>query len=192
MKICRGILIAGLAPVVAAQANAHCVVGARFFPATLTIDDPCVADELALPTIASFKNGDDPSTREIDISAEFSKRISDKFGISIGTDWTQLSPAGASRVNGFQNLQRYRGGRHRSNALLSRRPVSGQHWQAALRHQRDAREIAARQLTCVQSGSSAAPPPLLCSAASPPRMPFSTRPRRESAAPFARRRAKSR
>jgi hypothetical protein len=59
--------------------------------------------------------------REIDISAEFSKRISDKFGISIGTDWTQLSPAGASRVNGFQNLQRYRGGRHRSNALLSRR-----------------------------------------------------------------------
>jgi hypothetical protein len=105
MKACHGVLIAALALVVAAQANAHCVVGARFFPATLTIDDPCVADELALPTIASFKNGDDPSTRELDISAEFSKRITDKFGISIGTDWTQLSPAGASRVNGFQNLE---------------------------------------------------------------------------------------
>ncbi len=105
MKPCHGVLIAGLALAVAAQANAHCVVGARFFPATLTIDDPCVADELALPTIASFKNGDDPSTRELDISAEFSKRITDKFGISIGTDWTQLSPAGASRVNGFQNLE---------------------------------------------------------------------------------------
>ena len=105
MKACHGALIAGLALVVAVQANAHCVVGARFFPATLTIDDPCVADELALPTIASFKNGDDPSTRELDISAEFSKRITDKFGISIGTDWTQLSPAGASRVNGFQNLE---------------------------------------------------------------------------------------
>jgi hypothetical protein len=105
MKTCHGILIVGLALLVAAEANAHCVVGARFFPATLTIDDPCVADELALPTIASFKNGDDPSTREIDISAEFSKRITDKFGISIGTDWTQLSPAGASRLNGFQNLE---------------------------------------------------------------------------------------
>lgn len=105
MKACHGALIAGLALVVAVQANAHCVVGARFFPATLTIDDPCVADELALPTIASFKNGDDPSTRELDILAEFSKRITDKFGISIGTDWTQLSPAGASRVNGFQNLE---------------------------------------------------------------------------------------
>ncbi len=91
--------------VACAQANAHCVVGARFFPATLTIDDPCVADELAFPTLASFKNGDDPSTRQFDVSAEFSKRITDKFGFSIGTAWTQLSPAGASRVSGFQNLE---------------------------------------------------------------------------------------
>ena len=41
-------------------ASAHCVVGARFFPATLSVDDPCVAEELSLPTVASFKNGDDP------------------------------------------------------------------------------------------------------------------------------------
>lgn len=99
------ILIGGLALMAFAQANAHCVVGARFFPATLTIDDPCVADELAFPTIAGFKNGDAPSTRQLDISAEFSKRITDTFGISIGTAWSQLSPAGASRVDGFQNLE---------------------------------------------------------------------------------------
>jgi hypothetical protein len=105
MKTCYRVLIVGLALVVVAEANAHCVVGARFFPATLTIDDPCVADELALPTIASFKNGDDPSTRELDISAEFSKRITDTFGISIGTAWSQLSPAGDSRLHGFQNLE---------------------------------------------------------------------------------------
>jgi hypothetical protein len=104
MKTCQSVLIAGLALVAATEANAHCVVGARFFPATLTVDDPCVADELAFPTIASFKNGDDPSTRELDISAEFSKRITENLGISIGTAWTQLSPSGASRVNGFQNL----------------------------------------------------------------------------------------
>jgi hypothetical protein len=105
MKTARIVLIAGLTLAAITEATAHCVVGARFFPATLTIDDPCVADELALPTIASFKNGDDPSTRELDISAEFSKRITDSFGISIGTAWTQLSPAGASRLNGFQNLE---------------------------------------------------------------------------------------
>jgi hypothetical protein len=105
MKTLRGVVMAGLALAAVAEANAHCVVGARFFPATLGVDDPCVADELSFPTIASFKNGDDPSTRELDIAAEFSKRITDRFGISIGSAWTQLSPAGAPRVDGFQNLE---------------------------------------------------------------------------------------
>jgi hypothetical protein len=105
MKTCHSVLIAGLALSAVTEASAHCVVGARFFPATLSVDDPCVADELSLPTIASFKNGDDPSTRQLDIAAEFSKRITDKFGISIGTAWTQLSPAGEARVDGFQNLE---------------------------------------------------------------------------------------
>ena len=105
MKTCQGVLMAGLASLAFTEADAHCVVGARFFPATLSVDDPCVADELSLPTIAGFKNGDDPSTRELDIAAEFSKRITDKFGISLATAWTQLSPSGASRVDGFQNLE---------------------------------------------------------------------------------------
>src|SRR5437660_13801 len=30
----------------ASTASAHCYVGGRFLPATLAIDDPCVADEL--------------------------------------------------------------------------------------------------------------------------------------------------
>ena len=40
------------------HASAHCFVGPRFFPATLTIDDPCVADEMSLPTVDWFKTGD--------------------------------------------------------------------------------------------------------------------------------------
>ena len=34
------------------EADAHEVVGNRFFPATLTIDDPGVNDELAIPTVS--------------------------------------------------------------------------------------------------------------------------------------------
>jgi hypothetical protein len=105
MKHSYRILMAGFALVACTQAGAHCVVGARFFPATLSIDDPCVADEFSFPTIASFKNGDDPSTRELDIATEFSKRITDQFGVSIATAWTQLSPSGESRQQGFQNLE---------------------------------------------------------------------------------------
>ena len=99
------VFLAGLALFAISDAHAHCVVGARFFPATLSVDDPCVADELSFPTVAGFKNGDDPSTPQLDIAAEFSKRMTDSFGISIGTGWTQLSPSGASRVDGFQNLE---------------------------------------------------------------------------------------
>src|SRR5262245_25406887 len=88
------------------QAAAHCFVGARFFPATLAIDDPCVADELSLPTVARFNTGDDPSARQTDVSFEYSKRITDTFGVSIGRSWTHLSmPAGLRDVSGFQNWE---------------------------------------------------------------------------------------
>ena len=39
------------------DAFAHCFVGARFLPATLATDDPCVADEMSLPTVAWLKRG---------------------------------------------------------------------------------------------------------------------------------------
>ena len=71
-------------------ASAHCIVGNRFFPATLNVDDPCVADELSIPTIAGFKNGDDPSARELDISGEYSKTITENFGVSFEEAWIHL------------------------------------------------------------------------------------------------------
>jgi hypothetical protein len=86
-------------------ALAHCFVGNRFFPATLNVDDPCVADELSLPTISRFRNGDDPSARELDISGEFSKRITESFGISVGSNWAHTRPPGGPTVRGFENLE---------------------------------------------------------------------------------------
>jgi hypothetical protein len=86
-------------------ASAHCFVGARFLPATLNVDDPCVADELSLPTVSRFRNGDDPSARQTDISSEISKRITDTFGVSFGTTWTHLRPPGGPSVSGFQNIE---------------------------------------------------------------------------------------
>jgi hypothetical protein len=90
------LLSAGLLP---QNANAHGFAGDRFFPATIVVDDPAVADELSLPTVAAFKNGD--NSYETDISAELSKRITEHFGVSISPDWTHLSRGG----NGFQNLE---------------------------------------------------------------------------------------
>ena len=66
----------------------HGFAGARFFPATLSTDDPFVADELSLPTVSTIRTPDDGGTRETDISVEIAKRITPQFGIAIGeTEW---------------------------------------------------------------------------------------------------------
>ncbi len=87
------------------SAFAHCFVGARFFPATLATDDPCVADEMSLPTVAWSKTGDVPPAKELDISGEISKRITEDFGISIGDGWTQIRQPGSATISGFGNLE---------------------------------------------------------------------------------------
>jgi hypothetical protein len=86
------------------NAFAHCFVGNRFFPATLNVDDPCVADEASLPTVAAFPNGDDPSAHEVDISGEISKRITETFGVSLGETWIHLKQPGGETAQGFANL----------------------------------------------------------------------------------------
>ena len=88
--------------------NAHEIVGNRFFPATLTIDDPGVNDELSLPTVSNFKTGDEPSFRQRDFSGEYSKRITEAFAISIGATHSSLAaPGGLTGMGaqGFQNLE---------------------------------------------------------------------------------------
>jgi len=89
----------------ASNAFAHCFVGARFFPATLATDDPCVADELSLPTVSWMKTGDIPPAGQLDISGELSKRITEDFGISIGDNWSQIRQPGGPTQAGFGNLE---------------------------------------------------------------------------------------
>jgi hypothetical protein len=87
----------------AAPAVAHGIVGDRFFPATLVTDDPAVADELSLPTVDTLKTPDDPPNREVDITGEWSKRFTDRFGVSFDGGWTDLKTPSAD-ISGFQNL----------------------------------------------------------------------------------------
>ncbi len=89
-------------------AAAHEIAGNRFFPATLAIDDPGVNDELAMPTISMSKSGDEPPIKELDISGEYAKRLTEALAISVAPAWTHLySPGGptGSGASGFQNLE---------------------------------------------------------------------------------------
>src|ERR1700730_3841895 len=89
-----------------AGALAHGFAGSRFFPATITIDDPFVADELSLPTVSNQKTGTDPSVVQTDTRCELSKPITSDFGFSIGYAWSHLDQAGPPHnPNGFHNLE---------------------------------------------------------------------------------------
>jgi len=88
-------------------ASAHGFAGKRFFPATLATDDPFVADELSLPTIAYSKqpaSEESPATRETDFSIDVSKRVTENFGIGFGATYKWLRPAEGETQRGFDNL----------------------------------------------------------------------------------------
>jgi hypothetical protein len=81
----------------ASAASAHGVIGDRFFPATITTDDPFAADELALPTVTTFNH-------ETDIDMEYSKSILPGFAVSVGLSHIDSDPPGGPKTSGWDNV----------------------------------------------------------------------------------------
>jgi len=78
-------------------AQAHGVVGDRFFPATISSDDPFAADELALPTISVFNH-------ETDYDFEFSKSILPGFAVEFDDGYVEERSSAGRSVREFDNL----------------------------------------------------------------------------------------
>jgi hypothetical protein len=93
----------------AGAATAHGVAGKRFFPATLATDDPFVAEELSLPTIATLRRNpseESPSaTRETEFSFDYAKRITPDLGFSVGQAFRHVAPKSGDSEIGFGNLE---------------------------------------------------------------------------------------
>ena len=85
--------------------QAHGFAGPRFFPATLTTDDPFVADELSLPTLQTFHTPDNGGTREFDVSIDLAKTITPYLDIEIGQDEVNLFPHDGHHKTGLGNLE---------------------------------------------------------------------------------------
>ena len=103
LLLSRGALLAVLT-LIPHAARAHGFAGQRFFPATLTTDDPFVADEMSLPTLQTFHTPDSGGTREFDVSVDIAKRITPYLDIEIGIDEVNLFPHAGSTRAGFSNL----------------------------------------------------------------------------------------
>ena len=79
-------------------ADAHGVVGDRFFPATIASDDPFAADELALPTI-SLGNHDE------DYDFEYTKTIFPQVAVSFEGGVVNAHPPGGPNASGWDNFE---------------------------------------------------------------------------------------
>ena len=103
----KGLLLtAAVACVIAPQTlHAHGFAGQRFFPATLTTDDPFVADELSLPTLQTFHTLDSGGTREFDVSIDLAKTITPYLDVEIGQDEVNLFPRAGHTKTGLSNLE---------------------------------------------------------------------------------------
>ncbi len=96
------LILLAIALALADRASGHGFAGARFFPATLTTEDPFVNDELSLPTVSTIKTAEG---RETAIAADIAKRITPNLGIELGEEFIDLNPNGENEVSGFGNLE---------------------------------------------------------------------------------------
>ena len=100
----RRAVAAGCLALPCLNAHAHTIVGDRVFPATLTIDDPGVNDELALPTFSYLRqpNGDGTFNQSYTIGGEIQKTITADLSISVGSEGVtfQRNP----HTTGFANV----------------------------------------------------------------------------------------
>jgi len=87
-------------------ALAHAVCGNRVFPATLTMDDPGVGNELSLPTIQYLPipaTGGNPAGHSVDYGFEWDKTITEDLGVAINDDYF-TQHGGAQNLHGWNNL----------------------------------------------------------------------------------------
>jgi hypothetical protein len=84
------------------SAEAHGIAGNRYFPGTLTFDDPAVADELILPNFSSLAhaNGNGNVVDNI-FAGAFTRLLTDKLAVSVDSSWVQRNRTSLPQQAGF-------------------------------------------------------------------------------------------
>jgi len=95
------LIVALAAPPLSQTAYAHGIAGNRFFPGTLTFDDPAVADEAILPNFSSLNHlagGGDVTDNRINWS--FTRLLTPTVGVVIDNSWIARN-WGVTKRSGF-------------------------------------------------------------------------------------------
>jgi hypothetical protein len=82
------LIVALGAPPLSQAAHAHGIAGNRYFPGTLTFDDPAVADEAIMPNFSSLKHPDSGAdVTDNRINWSFTRLLTPTVGIFIDSSW---------------------------------------------------------------------------------------------------------
>jgi hypothetical protein len=84
-----------------AAARAHGVIGQRFIPSTLAIEDPFASDEMDL--LAIHRGPRTPEGRETGFGFEISKRLHPDFAIAVGWEYLLVDPSDGPKAAGGAN-----------------------------------------------------------------------------------------
>lgn len=105
MKTCIAIILSFFWTLLWAvgSAQAHGVIGKRFIPSTLALEDPFPSDELDILTVNRAPK--DKEGRETSLGFEFGKRLTPDLAISIGWEYIFFNPreAGERSTSGAGN-----------------------------------------------------------------------------------------
>ena len=85
-------------------ALAHGFAGDRFFPATITTDDPFAASEMSFPTILYSRQPGSPPTKTIDFSSDLSILVLPNVALTLSDGYQWQKAAGQSTQTGWDNF----------------------------------------------------------------------------------------
>jgi hypothetical protein len=95
------LIVASAAPPLSQAADAHGIAGNRYFPGTLTFDDPAVADEAIVSNFSNWNHpdgGGDVSDNRINWS--FTRLLTPKVGVFVDNSWIARN-WGVAKRGGF-------------------------------------------------------------------------------------------
>jgi hypothetical protein len=87
------------------SAFSHGFAGDRFFPATLTTDDPFAASELSLPTFSEIRQPGQPPVKNFDLSTDISLLLFPKIALTVGSGYNIQKAVNQSPQTGFDTAE---------------------------------------------------------------------------------------